>query len=133
MSDHQHIEASLARLARRVTETGLEGLSEPERVALLAYSAHGLIARGGFKQFYLTEFRLTALVAALRELKLSALANAAESTAAQFPEASLAEDPLARREHVAALVTDRQDYSFFRHSPEEMLGSIAKYWKRVKA
>jgi len=133
MSAHQHIEASLARLARRVSEAGLDGLSEPERVALLAYSAHGLIARGGFKQFYLTEFRLTSLVAALRELKLSALAKAAESTAEQFPALELAEDPVARREHVAALATDRQDYSFFRLSPEELLAAIAKYWKRAKA
>lgn len=128
----EKVEANLTRLARRVPEVGLASLTPDEQVALLAYSAHGLIAKGGFRQFYLTEFTLTALVSALRELKLSALANAAQATSAQFPDPALADDPRARGPHVENLSTDRQDYVFFRLSTEELLAAIAKFWKRPK-
>jgi hypothetical protein len=123
------VESQLARLSRRAAEVGLSGLELSERTALLAFLAHGVIAQGGFKQFYLTEFRLADLVEALRELKLPALANAAEATAAQFPEPALADDAKSRQPHLERLDTGRQDYVFFRLSSEELLNAIGKYWK----
>src|SRR3954468_1864373 len=94
------IEAILARLAERGAALGFENLTAPERVALLAYSVHGLVARGGMRQFYEGSIPLAELVAAFRELKLNALANAAQATAALFPDPALAEDPSARRPHL---------------------------------
>jgi hypothetical protein len=123
------IEAQLARLSRRAAELGLQGLDARERTALLAFSAHTVIATGGFRQFYLTELSLAELVAALRELKLPALANAAAATAALFPDPALADDAVARQPHLERLDTSRQDYVFFRLSPEELVNAIGKYWK----
>jgi hypothetical protein len=120
----------LARLASRGAALGLENLEPTEQVPLLAYTAHGMVATGGLKQFYEGSIPLRDLVAALRSLKLNALANAALATASQFPDAALADDPVARRPHVAALNTDKQDYVFFRLSTEELLGAIASFWKR---
>lgn len=130
---HDKLETNLARLARRVPELGLDSLEPHEQVALLAYSAHGTVTNGGFKQFYAGPLPLSRLVAALRELKLTALANAAQATAASFPSPNLVDDVAARREHLAELDTSKQDYVFFRLSTEELLDAIAKYWKRVKA
>jgi len=129
---HDQLETTLARLARRVPDLGFDSLEPREQVALLAYSAHGLVTNGGFKQFYEGPLPLSRLVAALRELKLNALANAALTTAAAFPTPALAEDPAARREHLATLDTAKQDYAFFRLSSEELLDAIAKYWKRAE-
>ena len=125
-------EASLARLARRVADLGLESLTLEDRAALLVYVGHAVIAKGGFRQFYLTEFSLSALVSALRALKLSALADIALSTAAHFSEPGLSDLPVARRSQLDGLQTDRQDYAFFRLSSEELLAAIARYWKRTK-
>jgi hypothetical protein len=129
---HDRLESQLARLAERSAALGLEQLATEEQQALVAYSAHGLVAKGGLKQFYEGPLPLGTLVTALRALKLNALANAAQATAAQFPDPGLAEDPLARRPHLAALNTDKQDYVFFRLSSEELLSSIAAFWKRAK-
>ena len=131
-SELDKVEANLTRLVRRVPELGLESLTPEERTALLAYVGHSVIAKGGFKQFYLTEFSLAALVEALRLLKLGALADAALTTASQFSNPALAEQPLARRAELELLQTDRQDYAFFRLSPEELLGAVGRYWKRAK-
>ncbi|HEX2872092.1 MAG TPA: hypothetical protein VHP33_12565 [Polyangiaceae bacterium] len=130
---HDKLETNLARLARRVPDHGLDSLAPHEQVALLAYSAHGTVTNGGFKQFYEGPVPLSRLVAALRELKLGALANAAEATAASFPTPALVDDVAARREHLEGLDTSKQDYAFFRLSTEELLDAIAKYWKRVQA
>jgi hypothetical protein len=131
-SELNKIEANLARLARRVPELGIESLTPEERAALLAYVAPCVIAKGGFKQFYLTEFSLAALVSALRALKLGALADAALSTATQFSDPALADQPLARRAELERLQTDRQDYVFFRLSAEELLSAVGRYWKRSR-
>lgn len=125
------IESILARLAERGAALGFEALARQERTALLAYSAHGLVARGGMRQFYEGSIPLTELVAAFRELKLNAVANAAQATAALFPDPALADDPAARREHLAALNTDKQDYVFFRLSSEELLRAISSFWQRA--
>jgi hypothetical protein len=130
---HDKLETHLARLARRVPDHGLEGLEPHEQVALLAYSAHGTVTNGGFKCFYEGPIPLSRLVAALRALKLNALAGAALATAASFPNPALAEDAAARREHLADLDTTKQDYVFFRLSSEELLDAIAAYWKRLKS
>jgi hypothetical protein len=130
---HDALENNLARLARRVPDLGLDSLAPHEQVALLAYSAHATVTNGGFKDFYEGSLPLSRLVAALRELKLTALANAAQATAAAFPIPTLVDDVAARREHLAELDTAKQDYVFFRLSTEELLDAIAKYWKRVKA
>ena len=130
---HDKLEANLARLASRVPDLGLDSLAPHEQAALLAYSAHSTVTNGGFKQFYAGSVPLSRLVAALRELKLNALAVAAEATAASFPSPALVDDVAARREHLAELDTAKQDYVFFRLSTEELLDAIAKYWKRVKA
>ncbi len=127
---HDKVEGILARLARRGAALGLSGLTPNEQVALLAYSTHGMVARGGFKQFYEGSVPLKDLVAALRALKLNALANAALATAAQFPDAAIADDPVARREHLATLDTAKQDYVFFRLSSEELVSAIASFWQR---
>lgn len=127
---HDKLETQLARLAQRVEALGLASLAPHEQVALLAYSAHGLVVRGGLKQFYAGSVPLSDLVSALRALNLKPLANAAEATAAQFPDAALADDPVARRAHLAALDTNKQDYVFFRLSSEELLNAIAAFWKR---
>ena len=129
-AQHEKIEATLASLERRGAALGFEHLAQHEQVALLVYSAHGAIVRGGFKQFYEGTVPLSALVSALRSLKLSALANAAAATAALFPDAALAEDPVGRREHLAALDTQKHDYAFFRLSSEELLTAIEGFWKR---
>ena len=130
-AQYARIESTLARLAERGAALGFESLASPERAALLAYSAHGLVARGGMRQFYEGSIPLAELVGALRELKLNALANAAQATAALFPDPALAEDPLARRQHLAELNTDKHDYVFFRLSSEELLRAIASFWQRV--
>lgn len=126
--EHDKIEAQLARLSQRSAEVGLEGLAPHERTALLAFLSHTVIARGGFKQFYLTELRLTDLVEALRALKLAALANAAAATAALFPDPAIADNATSRQEHVERLDTSRQDYVFFRLSSDEVVAAIGKYW-----
>ena len=128
---HDKLEATLARLARRVPDLGLDSLAPHEQTALLAYSAHGTVTNGGFKDFYAGSIPLSRLVAALRELKLNALANAALATATSFPTPALVDDVAARREHLEGLDTSKQDYAFFRLSTEELLDAIAKYWKRV--
>lgn len=130
---HDKLETNLARLARRVPDHGFDSLAPHEQVALLAYSAHGTVTNGGFKGFYEGPMPLSRLVAALRDLKLNALAGAALATAAAFPDPALAEDAAARREHLAALDTSKQDYAFFRLSSEELLDAIAKYLKRFEA
>src|SRR3954466_5120742 len=109
-AQHARIESILARLAERGAALGFESLAPQERAALLAYSSHGLISRGGLRQFYEGSIPLAELVSAFRELKLNALANAALATAALFPDPALAEDPIARRDHLATLNTDKQDY-----------------------
>ena len=109
---------------------GLESIAPHEQVALVAFSAHGIVSRGGMKLFYAGTMPLSGLVSALRALKLKPLANAAEATAAQFPDAALADDPEARRAHLETLNTEKQDYVFFRLSSEELLDAIAAYWKR---
>jgi hypothetical protein len=130
---HDKLENRLARLAQRVPDHGLESLAPHEQVAVLAYSAHGTVTNGGFGRFYEGPIPLSLLVAALRELKLNALAGAALATAASFPSPALAEDAAARREHLADLDTTKQDYAFFRFSSEELLDAIASYWKRLEA
>jgi hypothetical protein len=130
-SELHNVEANLTRLARRVQELGLESLTPSERTGLLAYVGHSVVAKGGFKQFYLTEFPLEELIAALRALRLSALADVALSTASQFSDPALADQPLARRAQVDGLQTDRQDYAFFRLSSEALLTAVAKFWKRT--
>lgn len=131
-SELNKVEATLTRLAHRVADLGLDSLTPEERVALLAYVGHSVIAKGGFKQFYLTEFTLAALVSSLRALKLAALADAALTTAAQFSQPELSDLPLARRSELEGLQTDRQDYAFFRLSSDELLAAIARYWRRAK-
>lgn len=129
---HDKLESNLARLARRVPDHGFDSLEPHEQVALLAYSAHGTVTNGGFKSFYEGPMPLARLVAALRDLKLNALAGAALATASAFPNPALAEDAAARREHLAALDTSKQDYAFFRLSTEELLDAITKYLKRFE-
>jgi hypothetical protein len=128
---HDKIESTLARLAQRVStsELAFESIAPHEQIALLAYSTHNVVINGGFKQFYEGTLPLSQLVSALRALKLNALANTALSSAAQFPEAALADDPVARREHLASMNTDKQDYAFFRLSSAELLDAIAAFWK----
>lgn len=128
---HDKLETTLARLARRVPDHGLDSLQPHEQVALLAYSAHGTVTNGGFRRFYEGPLPLSRLVAALRDLKLNVLANAALATAAGFSSPTLADDAAARREHLAELDTTKQDYAFFRVSGEELLDAIAAYWKRL--
>lgn len=130
---HDKLELNLARLARRVPELGLDSLAPHEQVALLAYSAHGTVTNGGFKEFFAGSVPLSRLVAALRELKLNALANAALATATSFSDPALVDDVAARQEHLEGLDTSKQDYAFFRLSTEELLDAITKYWKRVGA
>jgi hypothetical protein len=130
---HDKLESQLARLAERSAAIGLEQLTLEEQQALVAYSTHALVAQGGLKQFYAGPLPLGALVTALRAIKLSALANAAQATAAQFPDPELAEDPVARKAYVAGLNTDKQDYVFFRLSSEELLSAIAAFWKRSRS
>ena len=129
---HDKLETTLARLARRVPDHGFESLEPREQVALLAYSAHAAVTNGGFKRFYEGAMPLSRLVAALRDLKLNALANAALATADAFPSPALAEDAAARRDHLDHLDTTKQDYAFFRLSNEELLDAIAAYWKRLE-
>jgi hypothetical protein len=129
-SQHDKIESVLAALERRGAALGFENLLPHEQVALLAYSAHGLIARSGFKQFYEGTVALSTLVAALRAQNLKALANAAAATAALFPDPTLAEEPARRREHLASLNTEKHDYVFFRLSSEELLTAIESFWNR---
>jgi hypothetical protein len=129
-SQHDKLELHLARLAQRVPDLGFESLEPREQVALLAYSAHSMVTNGGFRRFYEGPVSLARLVAALRDLKLSALANAALATAAAFPNPALADDATARRDHLAELDTSKQDYVFFRLSSEELLDAIAAYCKR---
>ena len=129
-SQHDKLETHLARLAQRVEALGLECLQPHEQVALVAYTAHGIVSREGMRQFYAGKTPLSGLVSALRALNLKPLANAAEATASQFPDPALADDPGARREHLAHLDTAKQDYVFFRLSSEELLDAIAAYWKR---
>lgn len=128
---HDRIESQLTRLSTRAAALGLAGLAPQEQVALVAFSSHGVISKGGFRHFYEGSISLTDLVSALKALKLTAVANAAQATAACFPEPALADDPEARRSHLDALDTNRQDYIFFRLSSEELLNAIAGYWKRV--
>jgi hypothetical protein len=130
---HDKLESNLARLARRVPDHGFESLEPREQVALLAYSAHSTVINGGFRHFYEGQIPLSRLVAALRDLKLNVLASAALATAAAFPDPALADDAVARREHLAELDTTKQDYAFFRVSGEELLDAIAVYWKRLEA
>ena len=127
---HDKLESHLARLAERVEALGLEGLQPHEQVALVAYTAHGVVSREGMKQFYAGKTPLRGLVSALRTLNLKSLANAAAATAAQFPDAALADDPVARRPYLAQLDTTKEDYVFFRLSSEELLNAIAAFWKR---
>ncbi len=129
-SQHDKLETQLARLAQRVEALGLESLAPHEQVALVAYTAHGVVSREGMRHFFAGETPLSGLVSALRALNLKPLANAAEATASQFPNPALADDPVARREHLADLDTAKQDYVFFRLSSEELLDAIAAYWKR---
>ena len=131
MPAHDRTEALLARLANRAATLGLGGLAAHEQAALIAFTAHGLISKGGFRSFFEGPLPLADLVTALNTLKLKALANAASSTAALFPHPELADDPDARRAHLDGLATDRQDYVFFRLSTEEMVSAIAAYWKRA--
>lgn len=126
---HDKLESTLARLAQRVSELGLESIAPPEQVAVLAYSTHSLVVNGGLKQFFEGSVPLSQLVAALRALKLNALANAALGSAALFPDAALAENPEARQEHLAGINTDKQDYAFFRLSSAELLDAISAFWK----
>ena len=130
---HDKLESHLARLARRVPDHGFDSLAPHEQVALLAYSTHSTVTNGGFKRFYEGPMPLSRLVAALRDLKLNALAGAAQATAAAFPTPDLAEDAAARRDHLANLDTSKQDYAFFRLSTEELLDAIAAYLKRFDA
>jgi hypothetical protein len=125
------IESILARLANRAAALGFDSLTPQERTALLAYSAHGLVARGGLRLFYEGPLPLAELVLAFRELKLNGLANAAFATASLFPDPALADDPVMRREHLAALNTDKQDYVFFRLSSDELLRAISSFWQRA--
>lgn len=130
---HDRIESTLARLAERVSELGLESIAPEEQVALLAYSTHNVVVNnGGFKQFFEGSLPLSQLVSALRTLKLDALANTALSSAAQFPDPALADNPVARREHLTRINTDKQDYAFFRFSSAELLDAIATFWKRSR-
>ena len=131
MPAYDRVESTLSKLSTRAAALGLGGLAPQEQVALVAFSAHGVISQGGFRQFYEGSIPLAGLVAALRTLKLSAVANAAAATAAAFPEPSLADDPEARRQHLDGLDTSRQDFIFFRLSSEELLAAIAGYWKRL--
>ena len=126
---HDKIESTLARLSQRVSDLGLDSIAPEEQVALIAYSTHNIVVNGGFKQFYEGSLPLSQLVSALRALKLNALANTALSSAAQFPDVALADDPVARREHLATVNTDKQDYAFFRVSSAELLDAIAAFWK----
>jgi hypothetical protein len=126
---HDKIESTLARLSQRVSDLGLDSIAPEEQVALIAYSTHNIVVNGGFKQFYEGSLPLCQLVSALRALKLNALANTALSSAAQFPDVALADDPVARREHLATVNTDKQDYAFFRVSSAELLDAIAAFWK----
>jgi hypothetical protein len=130
--EHDKLETNLARLALRVPDHGLESLAPHEQAALLVYSAHSEVTNGGFQRFYEGPIPLSRLVSALRELKLNALANAALATAAAFPSPALADDALARRDHLATFNTSKQDYVFFRLSSEELLDAIGKYWKRPR-
>ena len=129
---HEQVESTLARLARRVSGLGFESIAPGEQVALLAYSTHSVVTNGGLKQFYEGSIPLSQLVAALRALKLTALANTAQATAAQFPDPALADNPVARREHLSALNTDKQDYAFFRLSMAELLDAIGAFWKSAR-
>ena len=129
---HDKIESTLARLAQRVSALGLDSIAPEEQAALVAYSTHNIVVNGGFKQFYEGALPLSQLVSALRALKLNALANTALSSAAQFPDAALADDPVGRREHLANVNTDKQDYAFFRLSSAELLDAIAKFWKTAR-
>jgi hypothetical protein len=126
---HDKIESTLARLAQRVSDLGLDSIAPEEQAALVAYSTHNIVVNGGFKQFYEGALPLSQLVSALRALKLNALANTALSSAAQFPDVALADKPEARREHLATVNTDKQDYAFFRVSSAELLDAIAAFWK----
>jgi hypothetical protein len=126
---HDKIESTLARLAQRVSDLGLDSIAPEEQAALVAYSTHNIVVNGGFKQFYEGALPLSQLVSALRALKLNALANTALSSAAQFPDVALADNPEARREHLATVNTDKQDYAFFRVSSAELLDAIAAFWK----
>jgi len=129
-TQHDKLESLLARLAQRVEALGLESLQPHEQVALIAYTAHGVVSREGLKQFYAGKTPLSGLVSALRALNLKPLATAAAATAALFPDAALADDPVARRPYLAELDTAKADYVFFRLSSEELLDAIAAFWKR---
>lgn len=131
MPPHDRTEALLSKLSERAAALGLASLSASEQVALIAFSSHQVISQGGFRRFYEGSIPLAELVSALRALKLNAVANAALQTAALFPNAAIAEDPEARRQHLTSLDTERQDYLFFRLSADEVLTAIANYWKRV--
>src|SRR6478609_12219122 len=129
-AQYARIESILARLAERSAALGFESLAPHERAALLVYSTHGLVARGGLRQFYEVPLPLAQLVEALRAVNLKALANAAQATAALFPDPAMAEDAASRKPYLGELNTDKQDYVFFRLSSEELLRALTTYWQR---
>jgi hypothetical protein len=109
-----------------------DGVSKRLTLKKGANVVRSVVVNGGFKQFYEGSLPLSELVSALRALKLNALANTALSSAAQFPDAALADNPVARREHLATVNTEKQDYAFFRVSSAELLDAIAAFWKGAR-
>ncbi len=131
MPQHDRTESILAKLSQRAAALGLASLTPQEQVALVAFSSHQVIAQGGFRRFYEGTIPLAELVSALRALKLNAVANAAQSTAALLPDPALADDTAARQAHLDTLDTQRQDFVLFRLSSDELLTAISNYWKRA--
>ena len=129
--DQEKTKRKIQQLAQRADAEGIERLKPDERVVVVAYWAYGAISNGGLKFFYQSNVRLDTLVSALRALGLTAQADAALSTATQFPDPTIADQPEIRADHWQHLNTREQDDVFYLLKWEQLYDAIAAYWRRA--
>lgn len=82
------IQELMEELGAKSDSQGLAGLRETEQVAVVAWSARGIIGNGGFKYFYEGSVEMAHVARAFRELGFPGAAAACERIDASIPAAA---------------------------------------------
>lgn len=96
------LERRIYAICHQADERGLDALTGPERVVVLAWGSRGIIGNGGFKYFYEGEWRMAELAAAYRTLGFSDAADACERSLDVFPEREPPRDAAERNRFLGA-------------------------------
>jgi Xaa-Pro aminopeptidase len=131
--DIKKVQKKVEQLAEKADRSGIEKLAPEERLAVIAFSARGVISNGGLKYYFEGEVPLDTLVDAYRSLGLDAQADAAAASAALFPDPAIANDVAARQEYTGKLETRPFDKIFYKLSWDELIEAIGRYWEKGRA